>query len=153
MLLGGQRTAQEPCGLCSGLRRPAKIQLGTCYVYSSRYSRLCLLDLQSILNSITLCKLIDFTAIRIFCFQSGGAIQAPQQKTCCSLHARLFQKFTHAQAEAVPWTVLPPFVQEEDAPFLLILIENSKKVELTCWSRKRISLFLLPFSLQLLQPS
>lgn len=33
------------------------------------------------------------------------------------------------------WTI-----QEEVAPSLLLLIEGNKKVELNCWSRKRVSL-------------
>lgn len=56
--------AQEPrvahAAVQGGLQR---YSLGTCYMYSSRYSRLCLLDLQSIVNSVRLYKCIHFIAI------------------------------------------------------------------------------------------
>lgn len=49
-------------------------------LHSSRYSRLCLLDLQSSISTVRLYKHIDFIALRMFYLPGRGLRQAAQLK-------------------------------------------------------------------------
>lgn len=49
-------------------------------LHSSRYSRLCLLDLQSSVSTVRLYKHVDFIALRMFYLPGRGLRRAAQQK-------------------------------------------------------------------------